>query len=189
MATIKRHINADGEATDFLLIKNVRTSFLRVFQPEFNDLKEKDEFSVDLLIPKDTDMSEFNALIADLKLRKWKNADHAVKQAVLKDGDNKKSKAGDPYEDYKGMVYITPWNTDRPDVIDGLKAEITEASEFQSGDFCNCFIQCYAYDKKGNTGIAYSLETIQKSSEGARMSGGMSKTSRRDVFSTEVMDI
>ncbi len=38
VTSIKRHINKDGEATDYVLIKNAQTSFLRVFKPEFNDL-------------------------------------------------------------------------------------------------------------------------------------------------------
>ncbi len=179
-------IKAIDETT--LLLKGVRTSFMCVFSPKLNTLNGKEEYSVDLLLPKLADLTPLKKAAEAAMLRKFSRV-IVPKYPFIKDGDDRINKEGEPVDGYPGVWYVTAKSLKAPAVVDGLKNPITARFDFQSGDVANVLVNVYAYDKSGNRGVAFELVAIQKAADGERFGGGISKTAAVSMFDTAVEDM
>ncbi len=146
-----------------------RVSFPMVFKAKaFEDQKAK--FSCVLLFTKKTDLSKLIAAVDAAKADKWgsdKSKWPKSLRSPFRDGDEKQDLGG-----YEDTIYISASNQHRPEVVGRNLEPITEESdEFYAGCFARLALRAYAYDTKGNKGVSFSLESIQKTAEGERFSG------------------
>lgn len=160
-----------------------RVSFPRVFKAEaFEDQPAK--FSCTLLFPKNADLSEMKKAVHAAKVATW-GSDQAEWPKKLRtpfrDGDEKEDLEG-----YKGMIYVTVSNKHKPQVVDKNLEPITEESDdFYAGCKARAALRAFTYDTKGNKGVTFSLESLQKMGEGERFSGRMKA---EDVFTKVAED-
>ncbi len=47
-----------------------------------------------------------------------------------------------------------------------------DTSDFDSGDYCRLSVNLFFYNKKGNQGISFGLQNVQKAQPGKRLAGG-----------------
>lgn len=170
-----------------VMMRGGRTSFMNVFASKMNNLSGNEEFSVDVLIPKETDMTEFHAAVNAAMMKKFQKV-IKPKYDLLKDGDEKRNADGEPIDGYPGHWYLSAKTRKKPRVIDGLKNDIVDPFSFSSGDYANVLVGVYGYDHRGNKGVSCELLTIQKTKDGERLGGGMSKKTALNLFGEETID-
>lgn len=149
----------------------VRGSYVRVFEPALNDLSGNMEYSMAVLVPKSD-----KATIAKLKkaanaalAKKWPDASSRPRNLrnPLRDGDEKDP----PDEAYEDHYFFNCKSSTAPGIVDGKLKPVTDAREFVSGDYCRVSLNAYAYDKKGNRGVAFGLNNIQVVEKGDPLGG------------------
>lgn len=173
-----------------LILKNVRFSYVRVFEAEqFNGVGEFN-YSVVLLIPKtDTAMvKQINdAVKAEAqeyfaKNPKFKGRVPENYKSPLRDGDDPKKEGQAGYE---GCYYITAKRKEehgKPIVIDKSKQPITVKEDIYSGSWGVASISLYGYNMSSeNCGITAGLNGIQKVTDDDRLDGGSSINDFEDL--------
>ena len=145
------------------MIKNVRLSYVRVFEAAQVNGTGDANYSVCLLIPKDSPealklMQEIDAVAQEMKSKypKLKGQLPKMWSNPLRDGDAEKDGA-----EYQGMYFINAKRKEKqgaPLLINGAKQYITDKEEMYSG--------CY--------GMGVGLNAIQKTRDGERLDGGAS---------------
>lgn len=162
-----------------ILLKNVRFSFVRVFEAENRFDKSKPEYSVVLLVPKsDKDLvnlvrSTVKELLTDFFARNpsLKGKLPSKFHMPVQDGDDGSSNQ----EAYEGCLHMRAKKLEkdgRPVVIDGRKNPITSKEEIYSGSWGNASVDFYLYDKEGKQGIGIGLRGIQKTKDDESLGGG-----------------
>lgn len=127
-------------------------------------IDKKDETSIAVL------KEAINDAIANGIAKKWGGKQPAKLDLPIRDGDEKED--GD--ELFKGKFYLKAKSTRKPKVVDRHLAEILDADEIYSGMIGVVDIAAFPYAASGNKGIGFALNTIMKTGNGVRISGGES---------------
>lgn len=161
------------------MVKNVRLSYVKVFEATQVNGQGDFNYSVQLLIDKNSEAAEklkaaikaeYEALAARYpklsgKLPKvWNNP--------LRDGDEEKDGS-----EYEGMFFMNAKRKEKqgaPIVIDGHKQYITDKNDLYSGCYGNVSLSVYGYEHTGKYGVGIGLNAIQKVADGERLDGGAS---------------
>ncbi len=85
----------------------------------------------------------------------------------LRDGDE--AREGDGA--YEGMMFFNASSETAPGIADKNKEEILDPKEFKSGDYGYINVNFYAFNTKGNAGIAVGLNFIMKTKNGPALGG------------------
>lgn len=147
----------------------VRASYVNVFRPRLNDLNGEEEYSMQLIIPKaDTaTVGKIKDAIKEAANDKWAGKPPKGLRNPLRDADAEAQAADEPVAPHlKGCYFMNVKNKQRPGLVDKDKLEVLDAQEFQSGDYCRASINAYAYDTKGNRGVAFGLNNVQVLAKG-----------------------
>lgn len=154
----------------------VRFSYSHVWEPDSID-GDDPKYSVSILIPKNdiATLQEIQrAVQAALEAGKQKlaGANGQVNTAALKlplrDGDIERS--DDP--SYAGCYFMNASSKNRPGIVDAAVKPILNQSEFYSGCYGRASVNFYAFNAKGNKGIACGLNNVQKLQDGEPLAGG-----------------
>ena len=155
----------------------VRFSYANVFEPKaINNSDPK--FSISILIPKNDTLtlSAINRGIQEAyeegKSSKLGNKLLAACKTPLRDGDAERPDD----EAYRGHFFINANSnaSHRPQIVDESLQPIIDPEVFYSGCYGRASIGFYAFDRKGNKGIACGLNNLQKLRDGVKLSGGSS---------------
>lgn len=148
-----------------------RVSYPALFQSRLNELSGKQEFGVVMLFDKKEDISALKALARKTVEEKWPDKETRPKnlRSPFRDGDEKYEETG--REEYKGITFINAKSKMRPGIVDQEMNPILEADTLYAGCYARASVTCYAYDMKGNRGVAFSLQNIQKMKDGTPFSG------------------
>lgn len=161
-----------------LILKNVRFSYVNVFEPRKND-RDKMEYSVCILLPKSDKalirqvQAEIDALSKDALETKFKGKTKlpSTFKIPLHDGDEEK----EGNATFAGMMYLNARSSMKPDVIDRAKKPITpESGDFYSGAWGAVSITLYIFDTEGAKGIGVGLNNILKTKDDTKFAGGSS---------------
>lgn len=163
-----------------LILKNVRFSYVRVFEAAPIMDGNTNYYSVSVLIPK-TDTLQVNEIkralkeLADEFLAnnpKFKGNLPEDWRNPLTDGDKK----GD--EGYEGMFVLNAKRQEKngkPIVIDRHKQPITDKEDMYSGSWGTASLSLFSYFKSANScGVGVGLNGIQKVVDDDRLDGGAS---------------
>lgn len=174
-----------------VLTPEFKASYPNLFRARKNDLNGKDEYSVMALFTKGQDLKILTDAVIAVTEKKWgkdktkwpKNLRSPFRDQAEKVRTNEET--GKEYlpEGYEaGAVFITLRGQRRPGIVDGRKgnAEIIDESEIYAGVKLRAAVSVYAYDQKGNRGVALGLVAIQKVADGEPIAGTTSKA--EDLF-------
>jgi hypothetical protein len=161
-------------STKNTLTGKVRFSYANVFEPKASEGDDREKYSVCIMIPK-KDKATLEKIAAGIKeaaeygaKSKWGGKQPKNLKLPLRDGDI--DKADKP--EFEGMYFVNASSNMAPGVIDANKNEIIQCSEFYSGCWGRALIHFYAFDTKGNKGVAVGLAAVQKLEDGDRLGGG-----------------
>lgn len=127
-------------------------------------IDKKDETSIAVL------REVINDAIAAGIVKKWGGKQPSKLDLPIRDGDEKED--GD--ELFKGKFYLKAKSSRKPKVVDRHLAEIIDADEIYSGMIGVVDIAAFPYAASGNKGVGFALNTIMKTGNGVRISGGES---------------
>jgi hypothetical protein len=144
-----------------------RVSFPAVFKAEaYEDGEPK--FSVTMLFDSKADLSKLKAAAKAAIEEKWPDAKKrpANLRSPFRDGAEKPDLDG-----YDGCIFVRATSKTKPGLVDENVQTIVDQAQFYGGCFARATVRAYAYDHKGNRGVAFGLENIQKLSDGPAFSG------------------
>ena len=111
------------------------------------------------------------------KVKERKGDGSMVYRLPFRDGNATEKKDIDGYG--PGTVFVTASSTYRPGVIDGQKKEILNPQDVYGGCYARAEIHPYWYEVKGNKGVTFGLDNVQKIRDGEPFSG---RSKAEDVF-------
>lgn len=166
-----------------VLTPEFRASYPAVFKPRKNDLNGKDEFDIVMLFPKDADLSGLKAAAKAAIKKKWGDKPPAGLRSPFRDQGEKQAKSGDGLAagHVEGAIFIRAKSTMAPGVVgprkDPATGKLEELDErsFYAGCYARAKVNAYAYDNKGNKGVAFGLRNVQKLRDGESLGGGFSR--------------
>lgn len=166
----------------------VRFSYAKVFRPEAIGENDEPKYSVSIIIPKDdrATLKKINAAVNAAseagKASKFDGKIPANLKTPLRDGDIDR----EDDEAYADSYFINASSLIKPGVVDASCQAIIDPSEFYSGCYGRASINFYAYNAKGNRGIAAGLNNVQKLKDGEAL-GGVKQAAEVD-FADEFED-
>ncbi len=170
-----------------VLTPKFRLSFPNLFKTKKNELSGKDEYSCMALFGKGADLTALKKAAQEAVIEKWGN-DSKKYPANLRSPFRKMEEK--QYENDSGqMVYpagmeaggffMNLKSNQRPGIVNEKVEDIINESEIYAGCYARATVRAYAYDNKGNRGVAFGLQNIQKMGEGDALG---SKTKPQDDF-------
>jgi hypothetical protein len=159
-----------------------RVSYPNVFKPKKNELNGKDEYSLVALFPKNTDLSKLKAAAQAAIEEKWGKDKtkwpQNLRTPFRDQGEKGKidEKSGQkilPAGHEEGAIYLNLKSAQKPGVVDMSVQDIINENDFYPGCWARATVNAYAYDQKGNRGVSFGLQNIQKTKEGEPLSGRM----------------
>jgi len=162
-----------------------RASFPNLFEAKLNTLSGKDEFSIQMIFEKTADLAPLKKMAKDCAIEKWGNKIPEKLRNPFRDGDEYNDTADNQREELNGKVFINSKSKQRPGLVDGSLQAIIDQSEFYGGCYARATVRAYAYDIKGNRGVAFGLLNVQKLRDGEPFSG---KLKAEDDFSPITQD-
>jgi hypothetical protein len=174
-----------------MLTPEFRVSHPKVFSAEKNDLNGEMEYSLVALFSKGADLSEMKKaaeqVLADKfgsDKAKWptglRNPFRDQKEKTAKNkqtGQVILDTAGNPQLQVgceAGAIFVNMKSNaknGRPGVVDQSVQPIIEPHAFYSGCYARASVNPYYYDKKGNRGVAFGLNNVQKTRDGEPLGG------------------
>lgn len=151
----------------------VRLSYAAIWEPRAVEDGGPKKYSGALLIPKKDKETikklnaAIEAAIEDGISKKWGGKRPVKLKLPLRDGDEEKP--DDPV--YAGMYWINATSSTQPGVLDVDKNEMLDKTKLYSGCWIKADINAYAFDTKGNKGVAIGLNNILKWKDDTALSG------------------
>jgi hypothetical protein len=143
-------------------------TYAHVWEPRegLNPEKGK-QYSVVLVFPKGTDLSKMKAAAQKAAQKMWGNKMPPKLKSPFRQGNT--DKPDDPL--FKNAVFITARSKQQPGIVDQNVQPIVDQMDFYSGCKCRASVYATGYDQKGNKGVTFLLNNIQKVADGKRLSG------------------
>lgn len=165
----------------------------KFFEKGLPDDKGESYYEADLLFsPEAQQTQEFARLKqaqADAAKEKWKGDPPGnLRSAFRPAHEKKRQKDGTPYypkEQFDGWVLMRVKSKNQPGIVgttpgpDGKPLKITDPSEIYGGARVRCTVNPNAYAVKGNAGVSFWLNNVQKLGDGEPLSG---RASAADEF-------
>lgn len=85
----------------------------------------------------------------------------------LRDGNEKAAE----YAFYKDTIFISANSDNKPGLVNQANKPILDAEDIYSGCWVRADINCFAYDRKGNKGVSFGLNNVQKLGDDDRFGG------------------
>ena len=147
-------------------------SYLTVNEPKVPQGGGRPKYSVSLIIPKsdtvtiDRIRAAIRAAYVDGQAKLMKDFDSVPPldelKTPLRDGDLERPDV----EVYQNSYFLNASSVTQPGIVDANRKKIDDPSELYSGIVGRASITFYAYNVRGNRGIACGLNNLQKLADG-----------------------
>lgn len=163
---------ADTKENTKVITGKVRFSYANVWEPKTNDDGEK-QYSVSLIIPK-SDKKTIRAIRRAVEAAKKAGESSKFGGKIpktlklpLRDGDIER----DEDESYADSYFVNANCKTKPGIVDKAGRPIMDSTEFYSGCYGHASISFFAFNTKGNKGIACGLNNLMKTEDGEPLGG------------------
>lgn len=162
----------------------VRLSFVNLFKPRAQVNEDgtvgAPKYSVLLLIPKSDTVTMDKLRNAEKVAQqegmgKWGGKVPKNLKSIIHDGDEEKDT--EEYPEYAGHYFMSVTaNADYPPkVVDRNLQPILDSTEVYSGCYARVSLRPFAYAAKGNNGVSFGLQNVQKLADGEPLGGVAAK--------------
>ncbi len=151
-----------------------RVSYPHLFKAKLNDLNGKEEYSVVALFKKGEDLSLLKKAAQEAIMKKWgsdKTKWPANLKSPFRDQKEREKDGALPGGHEAGAIFMNFKSKEKPQVVDANVQPILDESEFYAGCYARASVNAYAYDQKGNRGVAFGLGNIQFVKDGDPLGG------------------
>lgn len=168
---------AKAKAKRAALISPVgEANWVHIWKPQINkeNPEQEPKFSITLVFSKKTKIDYLEkalrlAAIAKFGAKAKSMLASGKLQLPIRDGDEETDEDDKPK--YKGKWFIVAKSTQRPGVVDQDREPIEDQFDLYSGCKVRLSLYPFAYDIKGNKGVTFMLNNVQKIADGERKSG------------------
>lgn len=151
------------------LTPTFRVSYPNVFKAKAFNSDQEEKYSIVMLFPKSEDLNALKRAAFNAATEKWGPKEKWPKglRMPFRDGDEK----GDPT--YAEQIFVSASSKQRPGIINQRKEPIheDEADQFYAGCYARATLRAFSYDMKGNRGVSFGLQNLQKVADGDAFSG------------------
>lgn len=145
-----------------------RVSFPNVFKPRENDRGDL-RYGVVCLFEPGADISALKQAAAAAGKEAWGDKPPANLRSPFRDQAEK----ADKYDGYEpGACFISVTAARRPGLVDQSVQPIIDESEFYPGCYARATVNAFTYEVKGNVGVSFGVNNIQKLADGEQIGGG-----------------
>ena len=161
-----------------------RVRFANVFRKratkddDGNDIEGSEKYSLMMIFPEDSDLRKMKREARKVAETKFGKGKRGVRYDPFRDGEEKEDLDG--FE--AGMQFATASTQFQPGVVDKFVDPIIDQEDFYDGCWAIATVHCYTYNKKGNKGVAFGLNNVQKVKDDERLSSGNSAASDFDEY-------
>lgn len=156
---------------DNVMTPEFRVSYPFIFRPgKAMDPGQEPKYSVTMLFPPKADLSALKAAAKAAVVEKW-GSDQAKWPKGLRLPFRDQGEKDDKSGYVKGAAFIVATSKQRPGLVDAAVQDIIEEREFYAGCYARATIRPFVYDIKGNKGVAFGLQNVQKLREGEPLGG------------------
>ena len=145
-----------------------RVSFPAIFQAVSFEGKPP-KYKLNMMFPKGTNLDAMKVIAKAAIEKKW--PDEATRPKGLRnpfrDGDIEKP----DWPEYADTIFVSASSKMKPGLVDQNVQPIIEESEFYAGCYARATVTAFPYDVKGNKGVAFGLQNVQKTKDGEPFSG------------------
>lgn len=152
--------------------KNIQTpefrlAFPYVFKPRpTDDPTKQPKFEITMLFPKDTDLSALKKACEQVMIEKFgpdKNQWPKSYRKPFRDGDESAHLTG-----FAGHTFVDARSSQPIGVVDERCVPIMDDNGLYAGCYARAIICPFWYDSKGNKGVSFFLNGIQRTKHGER---------------------
>lgn len=159
----------------YVITGEAMLSYPHLFEPEAMNEGEEPVYSACLVFEQGADLRAIRKAIAAAATEVWGNKaksmfeSGALRNPIRRDGEAK----GYP----EGSVFINVRTRRKPGIVgpyrgpDGKPMPITDPDEVYAGCYVRASLRAFAYDNKGNKGVSFALNNLQKLRDGKRIDG------------------
>ena len=159
---------------DKVLTPEFRVSFPAILEPKLNSLSGKTEYSIQMVFEGDADLTELKKMANAAAITKFGEANIPKGlRSPFRNGDEFNDTADNQREELAGKIFVNCRSKQRPGLVDASVNAIIDASDFYGGCYARASVRAYAYDFKGNRGVAFGVLNVQKLRDGEPFSGKM----------------
>lgn len=162
-----------------MIIKNVRLSYVQLFEPKAQSEGSAPRYSCVILIDKN-DKATIDAVNAEIDRAIQKGiANNRITAAISRSPNFKRAmRDGDAFYDedpkparatHRGYMFINANNSERPGVVDKRCSPILDKGEVYSGCYGHVDVSFFAYRHQGNAGVGTGLNNVMKIRDGERL--------------------
>ena len=150
----------------------IRAGYVHIAEPRMNDLNSKMEYSMQLIIPKDSQTAkDIKNMVETITAKRWgANRPDDVRQPLRDDEKEQLAKGQKPQQHLLGMYFMNVRTGDAPGIVGPDGRDIVNPAEPRSGDFFRVSMGGFAYDKPTN-GVSFGLNNVQFICKGETLSG------------------
>lgn len=164
---------ANDKRNTQIKIGPARGSYANIFKPRAMSDKDEPKYSISLLVEKkkaDKQLAELRKLIEYVAQEKfgpkWKEIRNF--KLPIRDGDVERP----DHKEYAGMLFMGASSKKAPGIVDRHLVAIMDEKEAYSGCYFVAAVNVYAFDTKGNKGVALGLNNLLLWEKGEKLSGG-----------------
>lgn len=184
---------AENASSTKVVTGEVRLSYVHVFEPyaQANDDGSPGDpkYSCVILIPK-SDKATLRKLKAARQAAAEKGAAKhfggkvpANVKHTLHDGDEEADLERNP--EYAGHYYMSVSSKTKPGIVDRAVNPILDQSEVYSGCYARVSINAFSYSVRGNKGVSFALNHVQKLRDGEPLGGATRAEDEFDAVDDE----
>ena len=167
---------------DIVMTPEFRVSFPAVFKPRVPQNDDGSpgtpKYGVTMLFAKDADLSKLKAAAQEAVKEKWGDKPPKNLRSPFRDQGDRE------LEGYvEGCVFINASSLQKPGLVDRQRQDIIDETEFYAGCYARATVRAFAYEKKGNKGVAFGLNNVQKLRDGDPLGG---RTRAQDDFADDL---
>jgi hypothetical protein len=175
----------DDNKLDKVMTLPFRVSFPAMFKAESYEGGEP-KFGLVALFPKNTDLTPLKDLCERAASAKWgpPGPKRPALRSAFRDGSEKPNMDG-----YAGMIFSRITTKMRPGLVDRDRTPITEQDgKFYAGCWARATVCAYAYETKGNKGVALGLLNVQKLRDDKEFTGRIPAEDEFDAVDDSAFD-
>jgi hypothetical protein len=157
-----------------IITPEFRAAYISVFkatsQKNQDGTMSAPKFSVRAAFPPSTDLSQMKAEAESAAVAKWGDkVPKSLRSPFRLNEELDKPVPGIP-DDWTIMTFSA--NEDRrPGLVDANLADIIDPTQVYSGAWFRCQVRAFGYEAKGNKGVSFGLQNVQKLRDGDSLGG------------------
>ncbi len=175
-----------------ILTPAFRASYVKLLKAEKNNLNGKMEYSVVALFKKGENLDPLKAAaLAACEKKwgadksKWPQKNPVTGQGGVRSPFRDQAERGKLNDETKqlvlppgyeaGAIFINLKSEQKPGVVDENVQDIIDSSKLYSGCWLRATVNAFAYEQKGNAGVSFGLNNVQKVGDGDPIGGNRTK--------------